>query len=281
MSMEGEWVTPLCQLRLFLLQVSDLIGTLLAPAALLFNPHLGQHLSLNRVRLLQNHPVLPPPLQFPRSQELCSIRISSLHRIDLRFRAHHPPLNLIPRYYFPASDNITVLPFVPPPTLHFQCFPISGTPPVVSTSQNENQTSPHISSQPQPTDSTLTPSPSISDSPVASTSHIEPEAPSNSDPPPIPRVNVDIAEEQLLAVRNRLTKEIEQHGKPLCYLRGDFYDRPPHPVFALNLMQTGANPTTLYWRDVFVWLPHLLPGSPANFTCTCGKALSRNGMCLI
>ncbi|KAK7002064.1 hypothetical protein R3P38DRAFT_2356625, partial [Favolaschia claudopus] len=84
---------------------------------------------------------------------------------------------------------------------------------------------------------------------------------------------------QLVAVKARLDNEIKTHQMPLCYVRGDFFDRPPHPVFALHnsMKGTGLNPRDLYLRDVFVWLPYLLPGCPKRFICTCGAALSRNG----
>ncbi|KAJ7852387.1 hypothetical protein B0H14DRAFT_3137162 [Mycena olivaceomarginata] len=60
-------------------------------------------------------------------------------------------------------------------------------------------------------------------------------------------------------VKEQLQLEIDIHKRPLCYLRGDFYWRPPHPVFSLQ-REFGSNPDMVYWRDVFVWLPHLLPG---------------------
>ncbi|KAJ7929791.1 hypothetical protein B0H13DRAFT_2537803 [Mycena leptocephala] len=84
--------------------------------------------------------------------------------------------------------------------------------------------------------------------------------------------------DQLVSVKARLETEIRLHGKPLCYTRGYFFDRPPHPVFALNeAMKSRLDPAKLYQRQVFVWLPHLLPGSPDHFRCTCGQVLSRNG----
>ncbi|KAJ7790501.1 hypothetical protein B0H14DRAFT_2625938 [Mycena olivaceomarginata] len=86
--------------------------------------------------------------------------------------------------------------------------------------------------------------------------------------------------EQLLAVHKRLQREETKHGKPLCYKRGDFFDRPQHPVFfALEQSKdtTGFDPSLLYSRKVFVWLPHLLPGHPDRFKCTCGLGLSKNG----
>ncbi|KAJ6590674.1 hypothetical protein DFH09DRAFT_1140004, partial [Mycena vulgaris] len=67
---------------------------------------------------------------------------------------------------------------------------------------------------------------------------------------------------QLLSVRKRLTEEIKRYGTTLCCRRGDFYDRPTHPVFAL---QRSLNPTQLYSREVFIWLPYLLPGCPDRF----------------
>ncbi|KAJ7754699.1 hypothetical protein DFH07DRAFT_959733 [Mycena maculata] len=81
-------------------------------------------------------------------------------------------------------------------------------------------------------------------------------------------------QKQLLSVRKRLTAEIKKYGTTMCYRRGDFYDRPPHPVFAL---QRSSEPTPLYSRDIFVWLSFLLPGRPDSFQCTCGKPLNRNG----
>ncbi|KAJ6607327.1 hypothetical protein B0H10DRAFT_2072345, partial [Mycena sp. CBHHK59/15] len=79
---------------------------------------------------------------------------------------------------------------------------------------------------------------------------------------------------QLSDAKKRLTDEIKAHGQPLCYQRGDFYDRPPHPVFALG---RGLDPTAVYHRKIFVWLPNFLPGHPERFKCTCGKPLSRKG----
>jgi len=77
-------------------------------------------------------------------------------------------------------------------------------------------------------------------------------------------------------VKTQLQLEIDIYKRPLCYLRGDFYWRPPHPVFSLQ-RGMGANPDMVYWRDVFVWLPHLLPGAPERFKCSCGLPLSRKG----
>lgn len=93
-------------------------------------------------------------------------------------------------------------------------------------------------------------------------------------------VKKSVISKQLVAVKDRLIAEITQFEKPLCYLRGDFYDRPWHPVFAVqdDMKHKGLDPERLYQRDVFVWLPHLLPGAPSKFRCACGMHLSRNGM---
>lgn len=84
-----------------------------------------------------------------------------------------------------------------------------------------------------------------------------------------------VLQKYFLSVRKRLSAEIKKYGSTVCYRRGDFYDRPPHPVFSL---QRSLDPTQLYMRDIFVWLPNLLPGHPDRFKCTCGKPLNRNGM---
>ncbi|KAJ7734018.1 hypothetical protein DFH07DRAFT_944774 [Mycena maculata] len=88
-----------------------------------------------------------------------------------------------------------------------------------------------------------------------------------------------IIHKQLVALQQRLMREETQHGAPDCYHRGDFYDRPPHPVFALrdSKTTTGLDPSQLYLRDVFIWLPHLLPGCPDRLKCTRGQPLSKNG----
>ncbi|KAJ7772000.1 hypothetical protein DFH07DRAFT_937710 [Mycena maculata] len=89
-----------------------------------------------------------------------------------------------------------------------------------------------------------------------------------------------VLQKQFTSLRDRLSTEIKQYGSPLCYRRGDFYDRAPHPVFALHRgtgSQGGLDPTELYARDVFIWIPNLLPGAPNRFKCTCGKPLGRHG----
>jgi hypothetical protein len=85
----------------------------------------------------------------------------------------------------------------------------------------------------------------------------------------------------LKQVHDQLQREEAKHGKPSCYNRGDVFYRPSHAVFSFQKIKdtTGLDPTVLYSRDVFVWLPHLLPGHPDKFKCKCGLRLSRNGAC--
>ncbi|KAF8146564.1 hypothetical protein K438DRAFT_1944507 [Mycena galopus ATCC 62051] len=76
-----------------------------------------------------------------------------------------------------------------------------------------------------------------------------------------------VISKQLHATKTRIADEIKAHEQPLCYQGGDFYDRPPHPVFALG---RSLDLTTVYHRKIFVWLPNFLPGHPDHFKCTCG-----------
>ncbi|KAF9037406.1 hypothetical protein BDZ89DRAFT_1011046 [Hymenopellis radicata] len=95
----------------------------------------------------------------------------------------------------------------------------------------------------------------------------------DSDPPP-----QSLIHQYLRSVKQRIVTEIEKHGQPSCYKDGDFYHRPRHPVFALqSSVTTEFTPDVLYERDVFVWLPHLLPGHPDTFKCECGMHLSKHG----
>ncbi|KAF8170859.1 hypothetical protein K438DRAFT_203349 [Mycena galopus ATCC 62051] len=83
-----------------------------------------------------------------------------------------------------------------------------------------------------------------------------------------------VISKQFHATKTRIADESKALGQPLCYQWGDFYDRPPHPVFALG---RGLDLTTVYHCKIFVWLPNFLPGHPDRFKCTCGKPLSRKG----
>ncbi|KAJ7196492.1 hypothetical protein GGX14DRAFT_672632 [Mycena pura] len=81
-------------------------------------------------------------------------------------------------------------------------------------------------------------------------------------------------------LKERLLAEIEKYGEPLCYRRGDLYERAPHSIFALktSFARTAANghpEDLLYARDVCVWFPHLLPGAPDSFKCFSDKPIAR------
>ena len=81
----------------------------------------------------------------------------------------------------------------------------------------------------------------------------------------------------LKTVREGIQNEIKQHMRPNCYMRGDFPHRKRHAVFALcDDSATGFNVDSLCARDVFIWLPLLLPGAPDFFKCTCGVLKSRS-----
>lgn len=97
-----------------------------------------------------------------------------------------------------------------------------------------------------------------------------------------PEPTVDSLIHQFLsAAKRRIVKEIEKHGQPLCYKNGSFFEYAIHPIFALKRVGvTGLTPNQLYHRDIFLWLPHLLPGHPDKFKCSCGQYLSRHGMLL-
>jgi hypothetical protein len=83
----------------------------------------------------------------------------------------------------------------------------------------------------------------------------------------------------LKTVRESIQNEIKKHMRPNCYIRGDFFHWKRHAVFALcDDSATGFNVDSLCARDVFVWLPLLLPGAPDFFKCTCGERLIKHGM---
>jgi hypothetical protein len=76
-------------------------------------------------------------------------------------------------------------------------------------------------------------------------------------------------ERYLKTVRESIQNEIKQHMRPNCYTRGDFFYRKRHAVFALcDDSATGFNVDSLCARDVFVWLPLLLPSAPDFFKRT-------------
>ncbi|KAK6988568.1 hypothetical protein R3P38DRAFT_2660397 [Favolaschia claudopus] len=118
----------------------------------------------------------------------------------------------------------------------------------------------------------------IDESMFVNDTRIEPESPEDESRDS-ETVRNSVLDAYLRSVRSRVVKEIEGHGQPLCYLRGDLFDRPAHPIFVLHdgMKGYGLNPEAPYQRKVFVWMPHLLPGSPDLFKCHCGNILVRNG----
>jgi len=82
----------------------------------------------------------------------------------------------------------------------------------------------------------------------------------------------------LKTVLESIRNEMKQHMRPSCYIRGDFFHQKKHAVFALcDDSATGFNVDSLCARDVFVWLPLLLPGAPDFFKYTCGERLIKHG----
>ncbi|KAJ7204383.1 hypothetical protein GGX14DRAFT_646836 [Mycena pura] len=83
-------------------------------------------------------------------------------------------------------------------------------------------------------------------------------------------------EKYLKSVLARIKQEIQRHGQPACYPRGDLFDRPPHPLFTIRTAAAttdGYTPDKFCHVDIFVWLPKLLPGAPDVFKCDCASAL--------
>nr|GAT42352.1 predicted protein [Mycena chlorophos] len=75
---------------------------------------------------------------------------------------------------------------------------------------------------------------------------------------------------QLENILLRIRHEIAKHGQPLCYARGDLFDRARHPLFAVrDSAKHGFKPDLFCHLDVFVWIPWLLPGAPDTFKCSC------------
>lgn len=97
-------------------------------------------------------------------------------------------------------------------------------------------------------------------------------------------VKSGVLEEYLEKVFSDIKSQIEHYTSPQCYRNGTFWIRPRDPVFGLQASQktaAGLSPNVLYHLDVFVWIPHLLPGSPAGgfkFKCPdCGAGMILNG----
>ncbi|KAF7363971.1 hypothetical protein MSAN_01055600 [Mycena sanguinolenta] len=79
----------------------------------------------------------------------------------------------------------------------------------------------------------------------------------------------------------RIVDEIAAHKQPLCYQRGDLFDRPKHAIFAAQETLATSNsdnrkPDALYHLDILVWIPHLL-AKRVTLKCECGLHLVLNG----
>jgi hypothetical protein len=87
-----------------------------------------------------------------------------------------------------------------------------------------------------------------------------------------------VLQQHLSAVLHDIRKQIKNHGRPDCYRYNSFVIQAKHPVWVLHdAAIDGLKPDRLYHRDVFVWLPALLPGAPDWFKCVCGRRLNKNG----
>jgi hypothetical protein len=90
-----------------------------------------------------------------------------------------------------------------------------------------------------------------------------------------------VHDEYLQACLTKIKKDTELHGRPDCYAKGTCWIHKPDPIFVLDASwssEAGISPTGLYYLNVFVWLPDLVPNHPDHFLCTCKKTLCRNGL---
>ncbi|KAL0567504.1 hypothetical protein V5O48_014489 [Marasmius crinis-equi] len=87
-----------------------------------------------------------------------------------------------------------------------------------------------------------------------------------------------VLHQYLIKFCSNIQKEIKKNGRPQCYIDGQFFVHPRHPVFALHdAASTSFSPDPLCLLPVFVWLPNHLPHRPINFKCRCGRRLTSNG----
>jgi hypothetical protein len=69
----------------------------------------------------------------------------------------------------------------------------------------------------------------------------------------------------LTVLKASLSDQMGPHSKqlPECYKQEQFWIHPRHPFFAMNkaaISAGGITPESLYFPDVFVWIPTLLNG---------------------
>jgi len=70
----------------------------------------------------------------------------------------------------------------------------------------------------------------------------------------------------LTMLKTSLSKQMGPRSKQLpdCYKQGQFWIHPRHPFFAMDkaaISAGGITPESLYFPDVFVWIPTLLNGN--------------------
>ena len=69
----------------------------------------------------------------------------------------------------------------------------------------------------------------------------------------------------LASLKDKLSVEICGGQLPNCYKQGQFWIRPPQPFFAMcnaEVPADGIHPESLYYPEVFVWIPTLLSDKP-------------------
>ena len=69
----------------------------------------------------------------------------------------------------------------------------------------------------------------------------------------------------LASLKAKLSVEIHGGQLPNCYKQGQFWIRPPQPFFAMcnaEVPADGIHPESLYYPEVFVWIPTLLSDKP-------------------
>ena len=69
----------------------------------------------------------------------------------------------------------------------------------------------------------------------------------------------------LASLKAKLSVEIHGGQLPNCYKQGQFWIRPPQPFFAMynaEVSADGIHPESLYYPEVFVWIPTVLSDKP-------------------
>ncbi|KAL7415815.1 hypothetical protein BDY24DRAFT_369149 [Mrakia frigida] len=74
----------------------------------------------------------------------------------------------------------------------------------------------------------------------------------------------DFAKSYLFDFMNKIKKEtgVGAQIPPKIYAAGQLIHRAVHPLFGYSKFSHQKSPSAFYSRDIFVWIPHLLPNSP-------------------